>query len=97
MPGRGLDLPDRAAVADDAHQELPEAIVQLLEVGEAAHGRMVMMASRRSPCSSSSVAALGGRHRPPGMQYTQSIRNFPYQLSVPLRSTSHGPAVCAGN
>jgi Short C-terminal domain len=37
----GLDLADKAAVADDAHQELPEAVVELLDVSEDAHLRMV--------------------------------------------------------
>jgi hypothetical protein len=43
VPGL-LDLTARAAVTDDAHEELAEAIVQFLDVSEDAHRRMMRAA-----------------------------------------------------
>ena len=50
----------RAAVTDHAHQELSEAIVQFLDVGEHAHGRMVLTRLVTRPCSARDRDALYG-------------------------------------
>lgn len=42
--GFGFNVSGGTALAAHAHQELPEAIVQLFDVSEHAHGRMVLTA-----------------------------------------------------
>jgi hypothetical protein len=39
------------ARACNAHEEVTEAVIQLLDVREHAHARMVLMAGRWRPCS----------------------------------------------
>jgi hypothetical protein len=37
-----LDVPRRTARARDVHEEITERVVELLDVGQHAHGRMVL-------------------------------------------------------
>ena len=66
--GCRFDLTRGAALAPRAHQELPEAVVQLLDVSEHAHPQIVRTAASRRPC--------GGRNRPNFRRSTRAL-NFP--------------------
>ena len=58
----GLNLTAGAALTDDAHKKVTEAIVELLDVSEHAHGRMAEGRLPR-PCSTRRPAGLVD-HRP---------------------------------
>ena len=58
--GLGLNVSRGSAHATHAHQKLPEAVVELLDVSEHPHGHIVLRTSAVSPCSSRSAAALDG-------------------------------------
>jgi hypothetical protein len=53
-----------AARAAHAHQELPEAIVEPLDVNEDPHPRMGRMAERARPCSAGERSELYGQSAP---------------------------------
>jgi hypothetical protein len=59
--GFGLNFAHGDTGAAHAHQELPEAIVELLDVSEHAHAQMVRAVHRRRPCSAGKRSELCGR------------------------------------
>ena len=58
--GLGLNVPRGAAHTVHAHEELPEAVVELLDVSEHPHTRMVRRAETAGPCSTGERSELYG-------------------------------------
>jgi len=62
--GLGFDVTRGAAHAAHPHQELPETIVELFDVSEHPHPRMVRMAEPMRPCSAGERLGLYGESAP---------------------------------
>lgn len=62
----GVDLSHGAASAAHSHEELAETVVELLDVSEHAHGRMVRTGALGRPCSAGASSDLYGARDPFG-------------------------------